>query len=136
MADPLHDPGRRAIIQRLALGAGGLLAFPFVPSAHPLQHHLRDPAAVALADANAQAASYAPAFLSAHQLETLRLLSDRIVPGSTSAKSAEFIDQLLTVAAADEQRDFLQAMGAFEQLATTRAGVPWRQLTDDQQQEL
>jgi hypothetical protein len=136
MRDYLPDPGRRHVIHRLALGAAGSLILPFVASAHPIQHHLRDEAVVALADAQASAPGYVPAFLDAHQLDTLALLAERIVPGSTAANSSQFIDQLLTVSTTDEQRALLQALGGFEQLAIARARVPWTQLTEPQQDEL
>ena len=118
------------------MGAGGLLIFPLVASGHPIQHHLRDEIAVALADAKAIAPDYVPEFLDAHQFATLQLLAERIVPGSTKANSGQFIDQLLTVATSDEQRAFLQALGAFEQLAIARAHAPWTELTEQQQNEL
>lgn len=58
------------------------------------------------------------------------------MPGSTNANSSQFIDQLLTVATADEQRRFLQVLGGFEQLAMTRARAPWNTLAEEQQNEL
>jgi hypothetical protein len=130
------DPGRRRVIQQLATGAGGLLIFPLVASAHPVQHHLRDETAVGLADAKAGAPDYVPEFLDLHQLETVRLLAECIVPGSTRANSGPFIDQLLTVARADDQRHFLQALGAFQQLAIGHARAPWTELSEQQQNEL
>jgi Gluconate 2-dehydrogenase subunit 3 len=135
-SDEVFDRGRRHAIQRLAMGAGGLLIFPLVASGHPIQHHLRDEIAVALADAKAIAPDYVPEFLDAHQFATLQLLAERIVPGSTKANSGQFIDQLLTVATSDEQRAVLQALGAFEQLAIARAHTPWTELTEQQQNEL
>src|SRR6476620_2944290 len=98
MRDHGIDHGRRRVLEQLATGAGGLLFFPLVAGAHPVQHHLRDAAAVGFADARAAAAGYAPEFLDAHQLETVRVLAERSVPGSTAANSGPFIDQLLTVA--------------------------------------
>lgn len=136
MGDLLQNPGRREVLRQLALGAGGLLAVPFTGAAHPIQQHLHDAALVGVADANAQASPYAPEFLSPHQLDTLRILGDRIVPGSSKANSAEFVDQLLAVASGDEQREFLRAMGALEQLAMGHAGVPWKALSDQQQHDL
>jgi hypothetical protein len=123
------------MIQRLAMGVGGLVTFPLVAAAHPIQHHLRDGAAIGIADTKAAAPDYTPEFLDAHQFETLRMLAERIVPRSTEANSPQFIDQLLTVATPDEQRTFLQALGGFEQLAIARARVPWKQLTEQQQDE-
>jgi hypothetical protein len=136
MHDDRPRPGRREVIQRLAMSLGGLVAFPLVGAAHPIQHHLRDGALVGLADAKATAPEYTPEFLDAHQFETLQLLAERIVPGSTKANSSQFIDQLLTVSTPDEQRTMLQALGGFEQLAMARAGVPWKQLTEQQQNDL
>jgi|SRR4051812_28868074 len=136
MQDDSIDAGRRRAIQRLAMSAGGLLLFPLVASGHPIQHHLRDDAAVGAADAKAAAAGYVPEFLDAHQFAALQLLAERIVPGSTKATSAEFIDQLLTVSSADDQRRFVQALGGFERLAIARAHASWTELTEAQQNEL
>jgi hypothetical protein len=136
MRDGLQNLGRREVIQRLAMSIGGVLTFPLVASAHPIQHHLRDASTIAIADASAAAEDYTPAFLDSHQIDTLAMLAERIVPGSTQAKSAPFIDQLLAVATPDDQRTFLQAMGAFEGLAISRYHAPWKQLTDEQQTEL
>src|SRR3954469_23776343 len=130
------DHGRRRVIQQLATAAGGLLIFPLVARAHPVQHHLQDETAVALADARAGAPDYVPEFLDAHQLETVRVLAERIVPGATAATSGPFIDQLLTVAKSDDQRRFLQALGGFEQLAIAHARAPWTDLPEQQQVEL
>jgi hypothetical protein len=136
MGDDLPDPGRRRVIQHLAMTGGGVLVFPLVASAHPIQHHLRDESIVARADAKAVAADYVAEFLEPHLFDTLQMLAERIVPGSIKASSAQFIDQLLIVATPDEQRAFLQALGAFEQLARARAQAPWVRLTDAQQHDL
>jgi Gluconate 2-dehydrogenase subunit 3 len=128
--------GRREVLRRLAMSLGGAATFPFVASAHPIQHHLRDAASTAAADQKSNAADYTPAFLDSHQLATLEILAERIVPGSTQARSSQFIDQLLAVATSDEQRTFLQALGAFEQLAMTRARVSWKRLSESQQTDL
>jgi hypothetical protein len=136
MRDNGIDYGRRRVIRQLATGAGGLLFFPLVAGAHPVQHHLRDETAVGVADARAAAPDYVPEFLDAHQLETVRVLAERIVPGSTAANSGPFIDQLLAVANSDDQRRFLQALGGFEQLAIAHARAPLTELSEPQQNEL
>jgi hypothetical protein len=136
MRDESILPGRRRAIRHLALGAGGLLLFPLVASGHPMQHHLRDETALGLADARADIADYVPEFLDAHQLDTLRLLAERMIPGSTKANSGPFIDQLLTVATVEDQRTFLQALGGFEQLAMARVQAPWAGLSEQQQIQL
>jgi len=130
------DFGRRCTIQRLAMTAGGLLIFPGIATAHPIQHHLRDASALELADAKAGATDYLPEFLDGHQFEMLQTLAELIIPGSTKANSAQFIDQLLAVSASEDQRGFLQALGDFEQFAMVRASTSWAQLTHDQQNTL
>src|SRR5947208_16513769 len=130
------DFGRRYAIQRLAMSAGGVLILPGIAAAHPIQHHLRDASALVLADAKASAADYVPEFLDAHQFDMLQMLAEHIVPGSTKANSAQFIDQLLAVSASEDQRGFLQALGAFEQTAAVRVSTSWTKLTEDQQGSL
>jgi Gluconate 2-dehydrogenase subunit 3 len=136
MRDDAIDRGRRRVIQQLAAGAGGLITFPLLASAHPVLQHLRDQSAVGLADGRAAAPDYVPEFLDPHQFATVRSLAERIIPGSTRANSAPFIDQLLTVARPDDQRQFLQALGGFEQLAIGHARVPWTDLSEPQQNDL
>lgn len=131
--------GRRAVLQSLAGGLGAGLAFPSLAGAqhqHPVHAHLSDGAAVAAADQKATAEGYQPEFLDAHQLETLELLAERIVPGSTDAKVAPFIDQLLAVDSQTNQRNFLGALGTMEMLATERFGRPWKATTPEQQDQL
>ena len=127
--------GRRAVLQTLAGGFGAAIALP-VAEAHPVHRHLSDAGTVAQADAKATAAAYAPEFLDAHQLETVRAIAERIVPRSTEAKVAEFIDQLLAVDAQGNQQAFLGSLGAFELHAREKFGRPWKTLTPEQQDEL
>jgi hypothetical protein len=126
--------GRRALLQTLAGGVGAAMALP--AEAHPVHRHLASPATVAQADANAAAAAYKPEFLDAHQLETLAAIAERIVPRSTEARVAEFIDQLLAVDAPANQQAFLGSMGAFEMHAAQKFGAPWKTLTAEQQNGL
>lgn len=128
--------GRREALQRLAMGVGAMVIAPPGAPQHPVARHLGDADHVAIAHAQANAAEYTPEFLDAHQLATVRVLAQRIVPGSTDARSAEFIDRLLAVSTADEQQKFLQALGAFEGLAFDRSRVSWMQLPEEQQLEL
>jgi hypothetical protein len=136
MRDGLQNLGRREVIQRLAMSIGGIFTFPLVASAHPIQHHLRDEATIAAADASAAAQNYTPVFLDSHQIDTLAILAECIVPGSTEAKSAPFIDQLLAVATHEDQGTFLQALGALDGTAISHYRSPWKKLTHEQQTEL
>ena len=125
---------RRAVLQTLLAAAGA--ALPFVAQGHPLHDHLHDGQKIADADAKASAAAFQPSLLDAHQLETLEMLAERIVPGSTEARVAPFLDSLLSVAAPAEQRRFLGTLGTFEMLAIERYQRPWKGLTPDEQDVL
>lgn len=127
--------GRRAVLQSLVGGVGATMALPLA-EAHPVHQHLSDHARVEQADANAAQAAYEPEFLDAHQFDTLEALAERIVPRSTEARVAPFIDQLLAVDSADSQRSFLSSLGAFDMLANERHGKPWKSLGAAEQDTL
>lgn len=127
---PVVAVGRRALLQTLVGGAGLGLALPAFGENHPMHEHLHDQARVTTADAKARAQGWKPAFLDQHQVDTLRVLAEQIVPGSTKAKSAEFIDALLAVDVEPRQRRFLQSLGAFEGLAIAQAKQPWKALSE------
>ena len=128
--------GRREVLQGLLGGVGAGLAIPALAETHPMQGHLKDHAKVAAADAKAGASQSRPAFLDAHQLATLVSLAEVTVPGSTRAKVAPFVDQLLAVDTVAHQRDFLSALGAIEGESIARFAHPWKSLTEPQQVEL
>jgi Gluconate 2-dehydrogenase subunit 3 len=128
--------GRRAMLQALLGGVGAGFALPAaVQAQHPVQHHLGTSTAVA-AQKKASAAVYKPVFLDAHQLKTLTSLSEAIVPGSTEAKVAPFVDTLLDVESAQNQKAFLSALGAFDMLAIEKHSKPWIALTAAEQDAL
>ncbi len=91
---------------------------------------------MAAADTRARVPGAKPVFLDGHQMETLVSLAERIVPGSTRAKVAPFVDQLLAVDTADNQRKFLSALGWIDGEAQARYNHPWKALTEAQQTEL
>ena len=125
---------RRAVLQALLGGVGASLAVPALAEAqHPMVRHLDAAVAIDQAQANAAAAAYEPIFLDAHQLRTLEVLADVIVPGSTTARVAPFLDQLLAVDSAQSQQDFLGALGAFDLAAVQRHSQPWASLTTGEQ---
>ncbi len=127
---------RRTVLQTLLGGVGATLALPAVLDAetHPVHRHTA--AGIAQAQERAAAAPYTPEFLDGHQLETLTVLADAIVPGSTTAKVAPFLDQLLAVESAGSQRTFLSALGAFDMLAIERHGKAWKSLAAAEQDAL
>jgi hypothetical protein len=127
---PVLAVGRRALLQTLVGGAGLGLALPSLGESHPMHEHLHDQSRVSAADAKAKTAAWKPEFLDAHQVETVTLLAEQIVPGSTKAKSAQFIDALLSVDTEQRQRRFLQSLGAFEGMAIAHAQKPWKSLAE------
>ena len=124
---------RREMIQALIGAAGGAVTLPGLADGHPLQSHLTDHARVAEADAKSQARDWRREFLTEHDFKTVIALAERIVPGASKAKTAEFIDQLLAVDTYDSQRDFLNALGAFERRALERTGRPFNALSGSEQ---
>ena len=121
---------RRTMLQTLLGGVGAGLALPSLADAqpHPVHQHLAG-AGAAQAQRKAADAAFKPEFLDAHQLKTLEVLSEAIVPGSTDAKVAPFLDQLLAVETAQNQRAFLGALGAFDMLGIEKHGKAWKALT-------
>ncbi len=132
----MSHQSRREILQGLLVGVGASSSLPALAHAHPMQAHLKDPAKVAAAGAKAKAPLATPEFLDAHQLETLTSLAERIVPGSTEARVAPFIDQLLAVDTQTSQREFLNVLGVIEGESIARHSHPWLGLTPSQQLEL
>jgi hypothetical protein len=115
-------------------GAGATFALPLVADAqHPIHQHLASAALVEQAQQKANAGAYAPDFLDAHQLKTLDALAETIVPGSSAARVAPFLDQLLAVESAENQRAFLSALGAFDMAAISKHGKPWIAITAAEQ---
>jgi hypothetical protein len=115
-------PGRRQVLQVLAGSVGAGLTAPSLAGAHAEHAH-----AAASPPAVAQSAA-APGFLDAHQLETLASLAEAVVPGSSEAGVAAFVDQLLAVDTRERQRDFLAALGAVQAESLSRFGKPWLSL--------
>lgn len=129
--DPLRGfrVGRRAVLQSLATGVGAAV---FASQAAALEHvHLAQAALPAEAVAKTTAES-ALLFFDRHAFDTLAVLSEQIVPGSRAAQVPQFLDRLLAVESTDTQKNFMQALGAFEREAREAHGTPWKALTVDQ----
>ena len=128
---------RRAALQALVSGAAATFALPVALEAqHPIHQHLANPVLLEQAQQRAAVAAAAPLFLDEHQAKTLEMLAETIVPGSTRARVAPFIDQLLAVDSAANQRSFVSALGAFDMMAIKRHGKAWRGVTAPQQEAL
>src|SRR5207245_9028519 len=98
-SSPATRPGinRREVVQRLLGGAGAGVVAPGIVAAHPMHKHLMSETTLAQADAKAAAAEWSPEFLDPHQNETLIVLAERIVPGSSKAQVNRFMDLPLSV---------------------------------------
>jgi hypothetical protein len=125
-------------LQILAGAVGAGFAFPSAAEAqHPIHRHLANPSAIEQAQKAAAATSESiPEFLDAHQMKTLEALAEAIVPGSTSARVAPFLDQLLAVDAPATQRAFVGALGAFDMAAAKKHGKGWVAITAAEQDAL
>jgi Gluconate 2-dehydrogenase subunit 3 len=136
-ASPGASVGRRAVLQTLVAGVGASFAIPGLADAqaHPMQHHVESGAAAA-AQKKVATAAYKPELFDAHQMKTLEVLSEAIVPGSTEAKVAPFLDTLLAVESAENQRRFQSSLGAFDMLAIDKHEKPWTSLTAAEQDAL
>jgi hypothetical protein len=128
--------GRREVLQGLLGVAGAGVALPAVAQDHPVQEHLANAERVATADTRANVPGAKPVFLAAHEMATLTSLAEAIVPGSTRARVAPFIDQLLAVDTRENQRTFRSALGWIDGQATARFQHPWKALTPAQQTEI
>jgi Gluconate 2-dehydrogenase subunit 3 len=141
-AGPVDSPApdgirRREALQALLGTVGAGLALPSIVEAqHPMHQYPPSPAVVQEAQQKAAVAAYAPEFLDAHQLKTLEVLAEAIVPGSTTARVAPFLDQLLAVESAENQRAFLGALGAFDMAASTKHGKAWNAIAATEQDVL
>jgi hypothetical protein len=134
---PAEGMPRRTALQVLLSGAAGAFALPVaIEAQHPIHQHLANPAALEQAQQRAAVTASAPVFLDDHQSKTLEVLAEAIVPGSTAARVAPFIDQLLAVESGANQRAFAGALGAFDMIASTRHGKPWIGVTAAQQDAL
>lgn len=128
---------RREALQALLGGVGVGFALPAIVEAqHPVHQHLATPSTLEQAQQKAAVSAYTPEFLDAYQLKTLDVLAEAIVPGSTTARVAPFLDQLLAVESADNQRAFLGALGAFDMAAITKHGKAWTAIATTEQDAL
>jgi len=116
-------PGRRQVLQVLAGSVGAGLTAPSLVRAEAPHVHTAAGAPVA-----ASAQSAPAGFLDANQLETLASLAEAVVPGSSEAGVAAFVDQLLAADTRERQRNFLAALGALQAESLSRFGKPWLSL--------
>jgi hypothetical protein len=132
---------RRQMVRRLATAVAAGAALPGVAAAHPAETHpataATHPAATPEDPAPAQPASKVEnstlQFFDLHQYETFNVLAERIVPGSTEAQVARFVDLLLSVDTREQQQKFLNSLSAFEAYSIQNFPHPFKDLAEDQQ---
>jgi len=108
---------RRELGRSLLRGlAAGILPGVLSPL-HPIYKHFSNGVLLDTADAKLSAGAYKPVFLSASQLSALDKLCEALIPGSRMAKSAEFIDLLLSVDTTEPQTKFSDSLTAMETAA-------------------
>jgi len=127
---------RRQWIERMLGGATAGLNFPGLAAAHPMHKHLGSVSRLDMAQAQAAADDWKPEFLDRHQTETLAVLAERMVPGSSRAQVDRFIDILLSVDTREDQQRFMNSLSAVEGEALERYGHPYQELTEAQQNEI
>jgi hypothetical protein len=127
---------RRQVVRHLLSGAGAGVALPALAAAHPLRSHRVDSALHPAAEAQGTSAEWKPSILDSHQNETLIALAERIVPGSARAHVNRFIDLALNADSEEHREDFFAALNAMEGEALKRFGKPFKDLAEDQQNEI
>ena len=124
---------RREMVRRLMMAGGAGLALPGIAEGHPVAKHLASKGTVAKAGDSAAKAGWSPAFLDQHQSDTVKILAERIIPGSSKAQVNRFIDLLLSVDTQDAQKKFVESLSAFEAESLKRFSHPYKSLSEAQQ---
>lgn len=125
---------RRAALQSFAAGLGAGLAAPLVAEAHPVQQHIAH--AAAAKSPPIDPATHVALVFDEHQLASVRLLAELIVPGAAASGTPEFLDKLLAVESPDTRQRFITALGAMDGAALRAHQQPFKDLTSAQQTAL
>lgn len=138
-AQPKGGMNRREMVRRLAtaMTAGtAMAAVPGAALAHPVHKHMMSDSTMRQADAKAADKNWSPLFFDPHQNETFIILAERIIPGSTGAQVNRFVDLLLSVDSLDNQKKFVNSLSAFEAYSLTTYQHPYKDLTEEQQNQV
>jgi len=125
---------RREAARRLlgAVSTGAFLRFGVAE--HPVWKHLADEEVLHRAESAGAASS--PKFLNAQQYSSLVTIGEAIVPGSTKANVAEFIDLLLSVDAEKNQKEFLKSLQRVESESQKKFAKNFSGLSEAQRSDL
>jgi len=125
---------RREAGKRLLAGMAVGATVPFLASGHPIWKHFEN--AELLERAERSAGDDKPAFLNREQYVSLVAASETILPGSTKAGVAKFIDLLLSVDTPRNQKGFADSLVQIEAESAKRFGKVIAQLSVGQRIEL
>ncbi|MCL5669935.1 MAG: gluconate 2-dehydrogenase subunit 3 family protein, partial [Acidobacteria bacterium] len=134
--NPDNGINRREMVRYLMLAGSAGFALPGIAEGHPVTTHLTSQGATGEARAGAAEAEWSPKFLDQHQSETLMVLGERIIPGSSKAQVSQFIDLLLSVDTPHAQKEFLASLSAFEAESLRRFSNPYKDLSETQQNDI
>ena len=125
---------RREAGKRLLAGIAAGAAAPWMSAAHPIWKHFEDDEL--LERAAGVAADEKPAFLNQAQFASVVASAETILPGSTKAGVAKFIDLLLSVDSARNQKVFLDSLAQMEAESSKRFSKTIDRLSSDERNEL
>jgi hypothetical protein len=124
---------RRELVQKLLVGGGAFAVWPTISGAHPIRAHLENSWILDEADEKLSGAEWKPIFLNAGQNEELIALSEAIVPGAKKAEANRFIDLLLSVDSATNQKKFVDSLAAMGNESQKEFGEIFSKLDATQQ---
>jgi hypothetical protein len=124
---------RRELVQQLLVGGGAFAVWPTISGAHPIRAHLENSWILDEADEKLGGAEWKPIFLNAGQNEELIALSEAIVPGAKKAEANRFIDLLLSVDSATNQKTFVDSLAAMGNESQKEFGKIFSKLDATQQ---
>ena len=129
-----REISRREAARRLLAGVAAGAALPLVASGHPIWKHFAD---FELMDrAEAVVGDNKLRFLNTAQFEALASLAETIVPGSSEARAAAFIDLLLSVEEKKHQMEFVSSLIALETEAGKKFGRKIAAISSAEKNEL
>lgn len=131
-----HGISRREMVQRLMGGASSGLIASGIAAAQPVNGEQTPAAAAAQTTAKPDTDAGVLRFFDPHQSETLTVLAEVIVPGSTRAEVAPFLDLLFSVDTVESQAKFIASLSAIDGEALNRYQAPFKDLTEARQIEL
>jgi hypothetical protein len=125
---------RRDAARRLLAGIAAGAALPFGAATHPIWKHFEDEHLMGRAEGVAAAAKLQ--FLSPEQSASLTAVAEAIVPGSTKADVASFIDLLLSADNKKSQKEFVSSLERMEAESRTQYGMTFSALQSKDKNEI